>query len=239
MKGFFIGDKKYAYFEAYFELLFKHCNLTPKGGNPWYALEAAYEEPPRAYHNIHHAVGCAMMAESYRLPPLGIMALLYHDAHHVAGSIINKDESVNLLYEHFSDWRKDLQDKPLPHPDGPSPLEEIARLIRVTKHDIEPATPLEAIVMDIDMSILGSEPAVFDAYEEAIRVEYDFASDADVEKGRVDFLKGLLSKRQIYYSTLLRHRFEKPARENIHWRIHRAKLAELQARDCERNAPCK
>ena len=188
---------------AYFMSLVEHCKLTSKvTGNPWYALEAAYKEPPRVYHTINHAIECAMMAEAYQVPPVGVMALLYHDAHYVAGSTINEDESVVILCEHFSDWREELKGKPLPHPAaGSSPLEQISRVIRVTKHDREP----------------------------------------DFERGRVDFLKACLAKKQIYYSALLRHRYEKQARENLHRRIHRARLLEMEnaTRERERNPPCR
>jgi len=210
---------------AYFKALFEACKLTPKPcGNPWYALEAAYARPPRAYHNLDHAVECAMMAEEYRLPPIATMALLYHDAHYVAGGKSNEEESVAILREHFGDWRDNFtKDDPLPHPEGPSPLERIASLIMATKHDRLPEVPLEAWVMDIDMSILGREPEVFAAYDEAIRAEYGFLSDADFEEGRTMFLMKLQLREWIFYSPILRDRFEKQARNNISWRLDKAK----------------
>ena len=215
---------------AYFVSLAKACELKPKmGGDLWLALEAAYENPPRAYHNINHAVACAMMAESYRLPPIAAMALLYHDAHYVAGSSINEAESVELLREHFSDWKDHFtKEVPLPHPTGPSPLDRIASLVMATKHDKLPDVPLEAWVMDIDMSILGSEPQVFATYDKAIRTEYGFLSDEAFEEGRTMFLMKLQLQEHLFFSPLLRDRFERQARDNIAWRLGRAKREALE-----------
>lgn len=221
-------DVKVPDMRSYFVALFEACGLEPKTcGNPWYALEEAYSNPPRAYHNINHAIECALMGESLKIPDIGVMALLYHDAHYVPGSSVNEEESIVILNEHFSDWRANFapeKNVPLPHPEGPSPLEQIATLIRATKHDKNPTTPLEAMVMDIDMAILGSEPKKFELYDRAIREEYSFASDFDYEQGRIGFLRSLLAKPYIYYSALMRARFEKVSRENIRARIERFHL---------------
>jgi len=209
----------------YFESLYRDCKLVPKvDGNLWDLLVAAYAKPPRAYHNLNHAVSCAAMAEEYRLPPHAALSLLYHDAHYVAGGTINEEESVQLLREHFGDWRDDITaDVSLPHPMGPSPLERRSTLIMATKHDKLPFIPLEAWVMDIDMSILGSEPSKFQAYDEAIRAEYGFLSDADFEAGRTRFLTKLLSQRHIFHTPILQDRFEGQARDNIQWRLGKVK----------------
>jgi predicted metal-dependent HD superfamily phosphohydrolase len=222
---------------TYFTSLYESCGLEPKvEGNPWLALEAAYEKPPRAYHNINHAVECAMMGEAYQLPAIGVMALLYHDACNVPGGNLNEEESIVILGEHFGECSGSAKGKlSLRLVEGPSQLEAISALIRATKHDREPSTGLEAIVMDIDMAILGSDPEKFDLYDRAIREEYDFVSKADFEVGRVKFFSDLLNKKQIFYSPLLHHRFEKEARANLRSRITRFRLEALER--AERNVP--
>jgi predicted metal-dependent HD superfamily phosphohydrolase len=197
--------------------LYKACKLTPKTPETslWSVLKSAYSEPPRFYHTIEHALSCVVMGAQMMLPSIGIMALLYHDAHYVAGSTINEEESVSLLREHYGDWRDEFVGKPLPHPSGPSPLDKIGQLILATKHLREPRDSLEAAVMDIDMSILGAEQAEFDDYEKAIRLEYAYMPDEVYNQGRSHFLGGLLSRKQIYYNQLLHHGFEAKARNNI------------------------
>jgi predicted metal-dependent HD superfamily phosphohydrolase len=44
-------------------------------------------------------------------------------------------------------------------------------LILVTTHDAAPADLDEAVMIDVDLAILGSEPSVFEVYEANIRRE--------------------------------------------------------------------
>jgi predicted metal-dependent HD superfamily phosphohydrolase len=207
---------------VYFESLYKFCKLTPKTGeSPWFLLKAAYETPPRAYHNLDHALMCAMMAEQHQLPAIGVMAMLYHDVYCVPGGGSNEEESVAVLRSHFSDWRDAFtKDVPLPHPEGPGPLNKISALILATKHKLTPSSPLEAWVMDIDMSILGSDPIAFAAYDKAIRAEYNALSDEVFDPGRVAFLIKLLRRKRIFFTTFMHDRYEAQARANLNARIH-------------------
>jgi predicted metal-dependent HD superfamily phosphohydrolase len=214
-------------FRSYFSGLYKKCELVSKLPDAWSALELAYESPSRAHHNFCHAITCVLMGEVEQLPALAIMALLYHDAYYVAGDKTNEEKSVAILRSHFGDWSDDLDPGAVsPHPAGPGPLDQIAKLILATKHDREPATLLEAMVMDIDMAILGSKPARFAAYDEAIRAEFSAVSDADYEAGRVKFLQELLQRPQLFFTKSMQARYEHQARLNITFRIHWSYLEE-------------
>jgi len=51
------------------------------------------------------------------------------------------------------------------------------RLILLTKHPSDPLTEDEKYLIDIDLSILGAETALYDQYEKWIREEYAYVSD--------------------------------------------------------------
>ena len=59
---------------------------------------------------------------------------------------------------------------------------------------LENKNSLEQIFLDLDMSIVGSEPAVYQEYSQNIRKEYSHFSDEDYRKGRSHFLKGIVDK---------------------------------------------
>src|SRR5262249_22011217 len=62
---------------------------------------------------------------------------------------------------------------------------EVGRLIRLTKtHDVAAGDPLGAIMISIDLSILGADVATYDAYAAAIRQEYAHVPDAAYRSGR-------------------------------------------------------
>ena len=72
-----------------------------------------------------------------------------------------------------------------------------------------------ALFLDMDLSILGAPPAAFDAYEEAIRREYDWVDEADWRKGRADVLKRFAARPAIFHTEVFGQRLEAPARQNI------------------------
>ena len=67
----------------------------------------------------------------------------------------------------------------------------------------------------MDLSILGATPDVFDAYEQAVRREYDWVEEAAWKAGRGMVLRGFLARPHIFHTPQFRQRFETQARENM------------------------
>ena len=67
----------------------------------------------------------------------------------------------------------------------------------------------------MDLSILGSTPDVFAAYEEAVRREYAWVPDALFAEKRAEILEGFLSRDSIYSTESFSKRLENRARENL------------------------
>ena len=72
-----------------------------------------------------------------------------------------------------------------------------------------------AVLMDLDLSILGAPALEFAKFESAIAKEYAFVPAADYQRGRLHVLRSFLARPQIFYQTEIRQRFEVNARENL------------------------
>lgn len=98
--------------------------------------------------------------------------------------------------------------------DGPF-IGRVRELILATKHSARPETGDAGIVADIDLSILGKAPDVFDAYDRAIRREYGHVDGDAFAAGRARVLRNFLARPAIYSTTLFLERYERAARENL------------------------
>lgn len=88
-------------------------------------------------------------------------------------------------------------------------------LIMATEHTAAPLAGDAALLVDIDLAILGAAPARFAEYERQIRQEYAWVpEDVFVAKRRAVF-QGFMSKRQIYSTAFLHQKLETSARSNL------------------------
>jgi len=94
-------------------------------------------------------------------------------------------------------------------------VEATRRMILATKHAAPPESTDEALVADIDMSILAAAACDYDIYAAAIRTEFSFVADEAFRTGRAAFLEGLLARREIFYTPALAGVWEQPSRDNI------------------------
>ena len=184
-------------------------------------LEAAYAEPPRAYHNFGHVQevlhrfaevtagpGWAQPAEVY-------LAVLYHDAVYEAGRKDNEALSADLATAQIARW--------LPE-QGVDTL-RVAELINLTaRHgQFSPADfgddgfSLDTRhFLDCDMAILGAQADAFDAYDAGIAEEYRGHVPGFLFRlNRKRFLKGLLARERIYLSDWFHRRYDAAARANL------------------------
>jgi predicted metal-dependent HD superfamily phosphohydrolase len=88
-------------------------------------------------------------------------------------------------------------------------------MILATKHSGAPATGDAAIVSDVDLSILGKPADEFEAYERAIRREYEHVPAETYRAGRAAVLRQFLSRPRIYNTDHFAARYEMAARQNL------------------------
>ena len=171
-------------------------------------LSAAYAEPGRAYHTADHIRDCLAQLDSAhgvaKRPDEVEAALWFHDAVYLPGGSDNEDRSASLAEAALMACEVPLD-----------VTERIAQLILATRHLTVSEDPDTQLLCDIDLSILGREPAVFDEFERRIRQEYDWVPEPVYRTSRSEILAGFLQRRSIYQTQVFRNRYEAPARVNL------------------------
>ncbi|MEL6822943.1 MAG: hypothetical protein AAFP70_14375, partial [Calditrichota bacterium] len=85
----------------------------------------------------------------------------------------------------------------------------------ITAHQTSPKSTDEKLIVDIDLSILGSAAERYDAYEKAIRKEYRLIPSRMYVSGRIKVLEHFLNRQVIYSLPEFQELFESRARENL------------------------
>lgn len=169
--------------------------------------------PDRGYHGWSHPLALLALhaevetmlhdAEAVRC------AILLHDAIYEPRRKDNESRSAALAAEMLAGV--------VPEPT----LGRTLRLIEATAHHAIPAgLPADevadmAMFLDMDLSILGAAPEVFDAYEAGVRHEYREVPEAAFRAGRAAILEGFLARDFLYFSDWGRASFERAARTNL------------------------
>ncbi|SFG75924.1 Predicted metal-dependent phosphohydrolase, HD superfamily [Pontibacter chinhatensis] len=140
------------------------------------------------YHNYKHTFETVAEAQELgqrskltedQLQDLALAAW-FHDTGYVNTYDGHEEESIRIATE----W---LQEKGYPQ----ERIDLIAGIIMATRHDLEPETLLQELLVDADMSNIGKE--TFFATAELLRVEWEifrdkFFSDSEWEQFQMDFL---------------------------------------------------
>jgi predicted metal-dependent HD superfamily phosphohydrolase len=174
------------------------------------SLRAAYAEPRRRYHTLAHIEDClarlaAISDLSERDHALLTAALWWHDAVYDPTRGDNEALSAEMA-------ARDLP--PLGY--APEDVVEIERLILLTKgHQVPADDPLGALMVSIDLSILGADPEIYDAYAAAIREEYAHVPEDLYRAGRARVLTHFLEAGTLYPDPDFASRLEAPARSNL------------------------
>ncbi|WBL76993.1 phosphohydrolase [Bradyrhizobium xenonodulans] len=168
-------------------------------------LPAAYAVPSRHYHNLSHIEDC--LAALTRVGGLSAAeretlseAIWWHDVVYDPTRPDNEEKSAELAEQHV---RAELR-------------QEVGRLIRLTKtHDVAAGDRLGAILISIDLSILGTEPVRYDAYAAAIRREFIHVGEDDYRIGRARVLRHFAAREVIFPDPDFAASFDRQARANL------------------------
>jgi predicted metal-dependent HD superfamily phosphohydrolase len=173
-------------------------------------LEAAYAEPHRRYHTRRHIEQCLALLD--KVPDLMdserqvlSWAIWWHDAVYDPRASDNEALSAEMA-------KRDLRDLGA----GLHVRDEVARLIRLTAgHEVEEEDRLGALMVSIDLAILGAPAAEYDAFVQAVRAEYAHVPDDAWRKGRAAVMGKFLAAPAIFPAPDFRDSFEVPARANV------------------------
>jgi predicted metal-dependent HD superfamily phosphohydrolase len=176
-------------------------------------LDRRYREPGRFYHTWEHVADC--LAELDAAPGLCDtttaveLALWFHDAVYDPRAVDNEVRSAALLREAAARLGIDagLADRAAVLVMTTAPARGAAEGA-VSSRDA-------AAIRDIDLSILGSPPARFGAYEAAVRREYAFLPESAWKAGRSRVLRTFLGLPRIFLTAAFHDRLEQQARANL------------------------
>ena len=180
----------------------------------WVELVAAYQEPPRYYHNFDHvAEVVGWFAEVGRGPgwvrPLEVVvAGLFHDVVYDCARSDNEVRSALVARTAIDRWLAAAPVDPA----------RVAALIELTAaHEQSDGADLDAgHFLDSDMAIVGAEAGRFDAYQRGVEREYRaLYSAADYRRGRKQFLAALAARERIFVSDYFHGRLDEQARANL------------------------
>jgi len=171
------------------------------------ALLASYTEKGRHYHGLahisaclRHLDGCASQLEEPRKVEL---ALWFHDAIYQPLQGGNERKSA--------DWAMAFLRE---NGASQAQIDRVERLIMVTEHNAPTQSRDESLLVDIDLAILGAEPAVYDQFERDIRSEYQLVPLFIYRRKRAALLRGFLERPQLFHNAPFLDR-EQQARANL------------------------
>jgi predicted metal-dependent HD superfamily phosphohydrolase len=186
---------------------------SPIAGKLRDELVRAYAAPERHYHNLAHIEAMLELMRTHKValsdPAAVEAAIWFHDAVYDTRRHDNEERSAQLAADRLTG---------LVSPDW---IALIADMIRATAGHHVPDGLNDAqqrdcaLFLDMDLSILGSTPDVFAAYEEAVRREYAWVPDALWREGRKKVLQGFVDRPAIYMSPQFLASHEAAARANL------------------------
>ncbi|MGJ4997367.1 HD domain-containing protein [Bradyrhizobium sp. HKCCYLS3077] len=168
-------------------------------------LVAAYTAPGRHYHDLGHIEDC--LARLDRVADLSVgdreiltQAIWWHDVVYDPTRSDNEEQSAVLAEQHVA----------------PDMRDEVGRLIRLTRtHDVPAGDRRGALLVSIDLAVLGADEATYDAYARAIRREYAHVPDDAYRAGRAAVLERFASRPVIYPDPAFAAALDGQARANL------------------------
>lgn len=164
-----------------------------------------YSDPSRSYHGLRHLSECLRALELFPETSIAVeFALWFHNIIFDVKLYDNEWRSAEFAFSLFQNVGV-----------NPEICESIRDTIRVTSHNIEPASIDQCVIIDCDIAIFGSKWKRFLEYEKQIRKEYDHIPDNMFKHIRIDIFNKFLDRQSIYYTPILFDALEEKARQNL------------------------
>ena len=170
-------------------------------------LQALHAEPHRHYHTAAHVNALLAHLDREREDAAGPdrieLAIWFHDAVYKPTSKTNVTDSAAMA-----------RDVLAPHL-APDVVDWVERTIRLTADHGDTDDPDTALMLDLDLSGLGADADVYDAYTRNVRREYRWVPGPLFRRGRRKVLDHVLAMPRIYKTDSLAQRWEAQARANL------------------------
>ena len=175
-------------------------------------LHRAWSEPHRAYHALQHLSECLVAFDRVQAelqwPEAVLLALVFHDA--VYDPKRQDNEALSAEWATASLLTLGA---------STAMTVRVSALVMATQAhlpDADDAQPGDTtLLLDIDLSILGSDPVRFAEYEAQIRREYAFVPDAQYAAVRAQVMRGFAKRVPIFQSAHFQQQLEATAHRNL------------------------
>jgi predicted metal-dependent HD superfamily phosphohydrolase len=172
------------------------------------ALVKAYSEKHRRYHTGAHINATLkhldtvtdLANDSCEIE----IALWFHDAIYRPFSATNELDSAVWASKFLSD-----------NGVAKGRIDRVYNLIMATVHTAETEGNDQLLMVDIDLSILGTKSAVYDQFEKDVRYEYKLVPYFLYRKKRKEILVSFLERDRIYINEFFYSKLEEQARINL------------------------
>ncbi len=206
---FMIPDSRFTLLrESWMDLTGKY-QAQQEASRTYEELIALYAAPNRAYHNLSHIDWLLEEARGFRASLQHYdavrMAIWFHDAIYETSRSDNEERSADLAERSLTALGAEA---------------EIAALVRAmivaTKTHTADKLPEDgSLFLDLDLSILGSDEAVYEKYARAIRKEYAWVPALIYKRKRRKVLESFLDRKRIFFTDAIFEARESQARRNI------------------------
>ena len=192
-----------------------HSSLADLGisspGDIFDQLSEVYNESTRYYHTAQHISECLKHFSAYRqdaqYPAEIEVALWFHDAVYNTTQSNNEEQSAEWAQRYLTEKAVD-----------PQSVARIVEMIIATKTHQSQSVD-SALMVDIDLGVLGASAEVFEAYDAAIRKEFHWVPAVQYCAGRSQVLSSFLNREAIYQTGAMHSLYEAQARKNISLKI--------------------
>jgi predicted metal-dependent HD superfamily phosphohydrolase len=169
-------------------------------------VRRAWQSMGRHYHTLSHLDACLRELDTARdlaLRPAEIeLALWFHDAIYRSWRRDNESQSAALAVRTLYAAPADT-------------VERIRLMILATTHRETGFAGDTALLLDVDLAILGAPADIYGQFERAVRREYWWVPRARYVAGRSRILGALLARPAIYQTDRFFAKYEQSARANI------------------------
>lgn len=176
-------------------------------------LITAWSEPHRHYHDLQHLRECLALwgrwgMSSPRAGEIGL-ALWFHDAVYDPQTHAGSNELASAAWAARSLVRAGADS---------DTAQRVHDLVMATQHGAPNglvSTPETALLVDIDLAILGSPAERFERYDQDVRKEYAWVPAGRYQQGRALVLQSFLDRLRLYQSEPAFVLLEAQARINL------------------------
>ena len=191
-------------FRATYATLGADAGIT---GAHWATVRGRYTGRGRHYHSLAHLAEMLALLDEHAGPTADRtaveLAVYYHDLIYDPLRRDNEAKSARAAERLLSEVT------------GARRISKVAAMIEATAAHAPAEDGDTALLLDVDLAILGAAPERYDAYARAVRKEYWMYPGPIYRRGRRRALEGFLAAAHIYQGEAFRQNFETRARKNV------------------------